>query len=58
MKFCSNNFVLNKAPNNNEIMHVANVMLNEALNSNDATRIRNNVCLSAIGAQQISMAAV
>ena len=58
MKFCSNNFVLNKAPNNNEIMRVANVMLNEALNSNDATRIRNNVRLSAMGAQQISMAAV
>ena len=39
-------------------MRVANVMLNEALNSNDATRIRNNVRLSAMGAQQISMAAV
>ena len=31
------NFVLNEAPNNNDVIHVANIVLNDAPNSNDAT---------------------
>ena len=37
--------MLNKAPNNNDIKHVANIVLNEAPNCNDATCIGNNVRL-------------
>ena len=58
MKFCSDNFALNKVPNNNEVMCIANIMLNEVPNSNDATSIRYYVCLSVMGAQQFSMAAI
>ena len=58
MKFCSYNFVLNEAPNNNDITHVANIELYEAPYSNDAMRVGNNVCLTAIGAQQFSVAAI
>ena len=50
--------MLNKVPNNNDAMLVANIMLNEAPNSNDATRIGNNVRLTAVGAQQFSTAAI
>ena len=50
--------MLNKAPNNNEVRRVANTMLNEAPNSNDAMCVGNNVRLTAIGAQQFSMAAI
>ena len=50
--------MLNEAPNNNEIMCVANTVLNEAPNSNDATLVVNNVCLITMGAQQFSMAAI
>ena len=50
--------MLNKAPNNNDITRVANIMLNEVRNSNDDTRIGNNVRLTAMGAQQFSMAAI
>ena len=57
MKFCSYNFVLNEVPNNN-VTRVANIMLNEAPNSNDTTCVKNNVCLTAMGTQQFSMAAV
>ena len=46
----NNNAVLNEAPNNNDVF-------NEAPNSNDATRVRNNVRLTAMGAQ-FSMAAM
>ena len=42
--------MLNEAPNNNDVMWVANIVLNEAPNSNDAMRIGNNVRLTAIGA--------
>ena len=56
MKFCSYNFVFNQAPNNNDIKRVANIMLNEELNRNDTTRIGNNVLLTAVGAQEFSMA--
>ena len=50
--------MLNEAPNNNNVKHVANIVLNEAPNSNDATRVGNNVHLTAVGAQQFSMAAI
>ena len=49
MKFCSYNFVLNKAPNNNDVTHVANIELNEAPYSNDAMSVGNNVRLTAMG---------
>ena len=39
MKSSSYNFVLNEAPNNNDVTHVANIVLNEAPNSNDAMRV-------------------
>ena len=52
IKFCSYSFVLNKAPNNKDITHIANIILNKAPNSNDTTCIVNNV-----GAQQFSMVA-
>ena len=44
--------MLHEVPNNNDVMCVANIMLNKASNSNDATRIGNNVCLTAMDAQQ------
>ena len=50
--------MLNKVPNNNDIKHVANIMLNEAPNSNDTMRVRNNVRLTAMGAQQFTMVAI
>ena len=56
MKFCSYNFVLNEAPNNNDVKRAANNVFNEAPNSNDATRVGINVRLTAVGAQQFSMA--
>ena len=59
MKFCSYNFVLNEAPNNDDVKRVANIMLNEAPNSNDTTCVENNnMHLTAMGAQQFSMAAI
>ena len=48
--------MLNEVPNNNDIMHVTSIMLNEVPNSNDVTW--NNVHLTAMGAQQFSMAAI
>ena len=50
--------MLNEARNNNDVTRIANIMLNEAPNSNDAMHIGNNVCLTAAGAQQFSMAAI
>ena len=50
--------MLNKAPNNNDVKHVANNVFNEAPNSNDATRVGINVRLTAVGAQKSSMATV
>ena len=50
--------MLNEVPNNSDLTGVANIMLNEVPNSNDATRVGNNVSLSAVGAQQFSMAAI
>ena len=50
--------MLNKAPNNNDVKRVANIVLNETPNSNEATCVRNNVHLTAVGAQQFSMAAI
>ena len=58
MKFCSYNFELNEAPNNNDVKRVANNVFNEAPNSNDATRVGINVRLTAVGAQQLSMASI
>ena len=48
----------NEAPNNNDVVRVANIVLNEAPNSNDATHAGNNAHLTAMGAQQFSMAAI
>ena len=39
IKFCSYNFVLNEAPNKNDVTCIANIVLNEAPNNNDATQI-------------------
>ena len=50
--------MLNEAPNNNDVKHVANNVFNEARNSNDATRVGFNVGLTAVGAQQFSMASI
>ena len=58
MKFYSYNFPLNEAPNNNYVTCVANIALNEAPNKNDDTRVGNNVRLTAMGAQQFSVAAI
>ena len=48
--------MLNEALNNNKFKCVTNIVLNEAPNSNDATCVGNNVCLTAVDAQQFSMA--
>ena len=50
--------MLNKAPNNNDVKRIAIIVLNEAPNSNAATYVGNNVRLTAVGAQQFSMAAI
>ena len=50
--------MLNEEPNNNDVMHIANIMLNKAPNGIDTTHIGNNVRLTVVGAQQFSMAAI
>ena len=50
--------MLNEAPNNNDVKRVANNVFNEAPNSNDATHIGTNVRLTAVGAQELSMASI
>ena len=50
--------MLNKAPNNNDVVHVENMVLNEVLNSNDAMCVANNVRLTTTDAQQFSMVAI
>ena len=50
--------MLNETPNNNDVKRVANNVFNEAPNGNDATRVGINVCLTAVGAQQFSMATI
>ena len=50
--------MLNEVSNNNDVKRVANIVLNDVPNSNDVTRIANNVCLTAVGTQQFSMAAI
>ena len=50
--------MLNEAPNNNGVKRVAKNVFNEAPNSNDATRVGINVRLTAVGAQQLSMASI
>ena len=53
IKFCSYNLVLNKAPYNNDVMHVTNIVLNEAPNSNDSTHVVNNVSFNYHGHTKI-----
>ena len=48
--------MLNEVPSNNVITNVANIVLNEAPNSNDTMNVTNNVHLTTMGAQQLSMA--
>ena len=50
--------MLNKVPNNNDVMCVANTVLKKVLNSNDATHIVSNVRLTTMGAQQFSMVTI
>ena len=50
--------MLNEAPNNNDVKRVANNVFNEAANSNNATRVGINERLTAVGAQQLSMASI
>ena len=50
--------MLNEAPNNNDVKRAANNVFNEAPNNNDATRVGINVRLTAVGAQQLSMASI
>ena len=50
--------MLNEAPNNIDIMHIANIMLKEVPNSNDATHVASNVRLTIMGTQQLSMVAI
>ena len=52
--------MLNEAANNNGVTHVVNniIVFNEVPNSNEATRVGNDMCLSAMGAKQFSMAAI
>ena len=58
IKFCSYNFMLNQAPNNNDVTRIENMVLNKAPNSNDAMRLSNNIRLTTMGTQQFSMVAI
>ena len=50
--------MLNEAPNSYDVKRVAINEFNEVPNSNDATRVGINVRLTAVGAQQFSMATI
>ena len=50
--------MLNEVLNNNDFTCVANIVLNKAPNSNSAMHVGNNVRLTAMGAEQFSMAAI
>ena len=50
--------MLSEVPNNNDVKRVTNIVLNKVPNSNNATCIGNNAHLTAMGAQQFSMAAI
>ena len=50
--------MLNETANNNYVKRIANIVLNEVPNSNDAMCVGNNVCLTAVGAQQFSMVVI
>ena len=50
--------MLNEAPKNNDVKRIANNVFNEAPNNNDATRLGINVRVTAVGAQQFSMATI
>ena len=49
--------MLNETLNNNDVMHIENIVLNKAPNSSDTTCVVNNMCLTIMGAQ-FSMAAI
>ena len=50
--------MLNKAPNNNDVKRVANIVSNEVPNCNDAMHIGNNVRVTIVGTQQFLMVAI
>ena len=50
--------MLKEAPNNNDVVCIANISLKEAPNSNDIIRVANNVHLTTMGMQQFSLAAI
>ena len=50
--------MLNKVPNNKDVVCIVNIVLNEASNSNDAMGLANNVCITTMGAQQFLMAVI
>ena len=50
--------MLNKVPNNNDIISIENKVLNKAPNCNDATCIVSNVHLTTMGAEQFSVVAI
>ena len=50
--------MLNEVHNNNDVMHVANMVLNEVPNSNNTMHVGNNGRLTAVGAQQFPMVAI
>ena len=52
------NFLLQNVHKKSSDQHVVNNVLNEAPKSNDAMHIVNNVCLSTMGTQKFSMAAI
>ena len=43
--------MLNEAPNNNDIMHIANIVFSKAPNGNDDMRVANNVRLTTVSMQ-------
>ena len=47
--------MFNKVPNNNDATCVASIELYEVPNRNDSALVRNNVHITAMGAQQFSM---
>ena len=50
MNFYSYRFVLNEAPNNNDVTHIANIVFTKVPNSNDVTCVAKNVRLTTMGA--------
>ena len=50
--------MLNEAPTNNDVMHVAKIVLNTAPNTNYATCVGNNVRITAMRSQQFFVVAI